>query len=95
MDYRIRRFGIHSTALTVATMYFILALVIVPFLYLATRNAPGQALPGFMFVVGPFFYAAMGYVIAAIGCWIYNNIAGRVGGITLTLEPEGAGDRTA
>ena len=95
MDYRIRRFGIHSTALTVAVMYFVLAVVIVPFLYLATRNAPAEALPGFVFVVGPFFYAAMGYVFTAIGCWLYNNIAGWIGGVTLTLEPHGTGAGTA
>ena len=91
MQYRIRRFEIHSTALTVAILYFVLAVLIVPIVYLASRNAPGEALPGFTFVLGPFLYAVFGYVFAAIGCWLYNIVAGWAGGIALTLEPDGAG----
>ena len=93
MKYRIRRFGIQSTALTVGILYFVIALVLVPFLFLATRNSPpDQALPGIAFVLGPFFYAVIGYVGTAIGCWFYNLIAGWSGGIALTLEPDGAGE---
>lgn len=92
MRYRIRRFEIHSTALTVAIMYFVLAVLIVPIVYLASRNAPGEALPGFVFVLGPFIYAVFGYVFAAIGCWLYNIVAGWSGGVALTLEPDGGGE---
>lgn len=91
MQYRIRRFEIHLTALTVAILYFVLAVLIVPIVYLASRNAPGEALPGFTFVLGPFLYAVFGYVFAAIGCWLYNIVAGWSGGVALTLEPDGAG----
>ena len=95
MQYRIRRFGIQSTALTVGILYFVLALLFLPFLYLATRNAPGEQMPGIAFVLGPFIYAVVGYVFTAIGCWLYNLIAGWSGGVALTLEPDGAGDGTA
>ena len=88
MDYRIKRFGIASTALTVAMIYFVLGLVIAPLIFMVSRNAPtDQKLPGLMFVLGPFFYAVFGYVFAAIGCWLYNIIAGWTGGVALTLEP--------
>ena len=88
MQYRIKRFGVASTALTVAILYFVLALVIAPLLYLATLKVPAdQKLPGLMFVLGPFFYAVFGYVFAAIGCWLYNLTAGWTGGVALTLEP--------
>jgi hypothetical protein len=88
VDYRIRRFGIASTALTVAIIYFILGVVIAPLFYLASINAPpGQSLPGLAFILGPFLYAVFGYVFAAIGCWLYNIIAGWTGGVALTLEP--------
>ena len=88
MDYRIRRFGIASTALTVAVIYFVLGLIIAPIFYLATLGArPSDSLPGLAFLLGPFLYAAFGYVFAAIGCFIYNVIAGWTGGVALTLEP--------
>jgi hypothetical protein len=93
VKYRIRRFGIQSTALTVGILYFVIALVLLPFLFLATRDSPpDQALPGIAFVFGPFIYAVIGYVGTAIGCWIYNLISGWSGGIALTLEPDGAGE---
>ena len=88
MDYRIKRFGVASTALTVAIIYFVLGLVIAPLIYLASASAAGgQKLPGLMFVLGPFFYAVFGYVLAAIGCLLYNVIAGWTGGVALRLEP--------
>lgn len=31
----------------------------------------------------------------AIGCWLYNLIAGWSGGVSLTLEPDGTSDSTA
>jgi 4-hydroxybenzoate polyprenyltransferase len=91
LQYRIRRFGIQSTALTVGVLYFLLAWILVPLFYLASRNGPPeQALPGIAFVLGPFIYAVIGYLGTAIGCWLYNLVAGWSGGISLTLEQEGA-----
>jgi hypothetical protein len=88
VDYRIRRFGIASTALTMAIIYFVLGLVIAPLFYLASVNgSPDQKLPGLAFILGPFIYAVFGYVFAAIGCWLYNVIAGWTGGVAFTLEP--------
>jgi len=88
VDYRIRRFGIASTALTVAVIYFVLGLIIAPLFFLATLGTrPSASLPGMVFLLAPFIYAVFGYVFAAIGCSIYNIIAGWTGGVALTLEP--------
>jgi hypothetical protein len=77
-------------------MYFVLALLLAPLFYLATRSAPpDEALPGIAILLGPFIYAVIGYVVTAIGCWLYNLIAGWSGGVSLTLEPDGAAEDTA
>jgi hypothetical protein len=77
----------------VGILYFTLALLILPFFYMATRNVPAeQKLPGVAFVLGPFIYAVIGYVGTAIACWLYNLIAGWSGGVSLTLEQDGAGE---
>jgi hypothetical protein len=89
VQYRLTRFGVHPTAIVVAILYFILALVFVPFVYLASRNSPNGGLPGVIIVVGPIAYGIFGYVFTAIGCWLYNRIAGWTGGVALTLEPDG------
>jgi hypothetical protein len=71
-------------------LYFILALLLVPIFYLAVRGAPGT-FPPVMIVLIPFMYAIVGYIGTAIGCWLYNIVAGWSGGIAFTLEPaEGA-----
>ena len=91
MQYRIRRFGIQSTAFTVAIVYFLLALVGVPFVYLVSGGAIAGSLPPIMIVIIPFIYAVVGYIGTVIGCWLYNIVAGWSGGIAFTLEPaEGA-----
>jgi hypothetical protein len=95
VQYRIRRFGIQSTALTVGILYFVIALVFMPFFYLATRGDARGALPGFAFLLGPFIYAVIGYLIAALGSWLYNLIAGWSGGVAFTLEPDGDGGGAA
>ena len=92
MQYRIRRFGIQSTALTVGTLYFLLALVLIPIFYLATRGAATGALPPVMILLIPFLYAVVGYVGTVIGCWLYNIVAGWSGGIAFTLEPGNGGE---
>jgi hypothetical protein len=91
VQYRIRRFGIQSTALTVGILYFVLALLFVPIFYFVARGGAAGALPAIMIVIIPFIYAVVGYIGTVIGCWLYNIVAGWSGGIAFTLEPaEGA-----
>ena len=42
-------------------------------------------------ILAPFLYGGMGFVFGAIGAWIYNLIAKRLGGIEIQLEPVPAG----
>jgi hypothetical protein len=87
VQYRIRRFGIQSTALTVGILYFLLAVLLVPILYLTTGGALAATVPPVMLVLIPFIYAVVGYIVAAIACWLYNIVAGWSGGVAFTLEP--------
>jgi hypothetical protein len=96
LQYRLKRFGIHPTALIVAILYFVLAVVFVPFFYLASRSIPGGSqLPAIVLVIGPVLYGIFGYVFSAIGCWLYNLVASWTGGIALTLEPDEPGSVSA
>ena len=38
-------------------------------------------------IFAPFLYGGIGFVFGAIGAWIYNVIAKRLGGIEIELEP--------
>jgi hypothetical protein len=92
VQYRIRRFGIQSAAITVAVLYFVLALIVVPIIYLAARGRAPEGLPSYTLLIWPLLYAVIGYVFTAIGCMLYNIIAGWTGGVALTLEPDGGGE---
>ena len=74
----------------------------VPFMLiagLAGMNTPGSEMGsvvgaglvgGLLFVlIGVVFYGAMGWVMTAIVCALYNFVAGRVGGIRVIVDVEG------
>ncbi len=75
--------------------YGIFGLLFIPFVLIMTSfNAmmPAQARGGFMAmgigmaVAAPIFYAALGFVFGVIGAFIYNLIAGWVGGIEIEVQ---------
>ena len=40
----------------------------------------------------PLLYGAVGFFMTLIGAWLYNTIAGLVGGLSIDLEPESPPD---
>jgi hypothetical protein len=87
MAQRIRRFGIGQTAKVVAALYALLGLVFLPFFLLGSMFAPKETGLGAGFVIAlPVIYGIMGFIFTAIGCAIYNFVAGFVGGIEVELD---------
>jgi len=54
----------------------------------------GGSKAGIMMLVGgvaavvllPLLYAALGFVFGALSAWVYNVVAGRIGGLEIELE---------
>ena len=86
MAQQIRRFGVGQTAKVVGVLYAIMGLVFVPFVLIASMLAPdkSQLGPGFALAL-PIIYGVLGFIFTAIGCAIYNLVAGLVGGIEVEL----------
>ena len=90
--FRIRRFGIVKTATVVAVLYvLIIAIFIVPVAILVAAFGGDNGSNGALaLIVGGLIlavvYGLVGWVIAAIGCALYNVAAGWVGGIEVQLE---------
>jgi hypothetical protein len=84
---QIRRFGVGQTAKVVATMYALMGLVFVPIFLIAAMFSPKETGfgPGFAFAL-PIIYGVLGFIFTAIGCAIYNFVAGLVGGVEVELE---------
>lgn len=87
MPQQIRRFGVGQTAKVVATLYVLMGLVFVPIFLIAAKFSPKETGfgPGFALAL-PIIYGVLGFIFTAIGCAIYNFVAGLVGGIEVELE---------
>ena len=99
---RIRRFGIVSTANTIAAIYAVVVLIFVVFFSLiallgiaviprdsnAAAGAAGLGVIGILIggVLFTIVYAVFGWIFTAIACALYNVVAGRVGGIAIQVE---------
>ena len=62
----------------------------------AQNNQPNPFMHGAPFFIGfaltaPFAYAAMGFIMGALLAWIYNLVAGWIGGIEMYFETIPAG----
>jgi hypothetical protein len=83
---RIKRFSVGQTAKVMGVLYTIVGLILAPFILIATRVAP-EAYPygpGVAIAV-PIIYGCIGFIASAIGCAVYNLVAGWVGGIEVEL----------
>lgn len=99
MKLKLKRIAPLSAGKILAVFYGAMALLFIPLFLLISALAtfaggkagmnPMPLMFGFgILIAAPFFYAAMGFVSGVIGAWIYNLIAGWIGGFELEFEPE-------
>jgi len=91
--------GVLSCAKILGVLYGCMGLLFIPIALIGglasmaahqTNAAIGGAAMLAFGIVAPFLYGGMGFVFGAIGAWIYNLIAKRLGGIEIQLEPVSA-----
>lgn len=94
---RIRRVGILSLAKFYAIMlavFGLLAGIMFALFSTAMVSASGGAAEGgimagigvFALIVFPLLYGALGFVFGALTAWIFNLVAGWMGGLEITVE---------
>ena len=90
--HRIQSIGVMSSARRVGALYGAMGLLILPIgLIAAAFGALSSGEEGssltlvVMSIAVPFLYAACGFVFGAIGAWIYNQVAGIIGGVQIRL----------
>jgi hypothetical protein len=90
----IKRISPLSAATLAGLMYAIIGLVL-GLLFTAfsgfLKGPAGTAPPGPFFgpaaiILLPLFYGVIGFVFTWIGAWLYNLLAGKVGGIQIEIE---------
>ena len=87
MGQRIRRFGVGQTAKMLGVLYALMGLVLIPIFLIASMYSPSTAGYGMGVALAlPVIYGIIGFVFTAIGCAIYNLVAGWIGGIEIEIE---------
>jgi|ERR1700722_10249909 len=98
--YILKSVGVMSIAKVTGLIYGCLGVIFVPFFlvvglvgtFAGANKSPFAGIFGLIFaVLMPLLYGAMGFVMGAIGAFLYNLIAIRVGGLELelTVPPPG------
>jgi hypothetical protein len=100
MKHQIARFSILQTAKIATIMYAIAGLLLVPFgcvlLFLPSpSNNPTLRITGIVYLFGPLLEAVIGFIFTVIGCWIYNLLAPRIGGVEFELKEIGSSTPSA
>jgi hypothetical protein len=87
MSQQIRRFGIGQTAKVIGVLYALMGLIFVPVFLVVAAFSPNEKGFGAGFALAlPIIYGVMGFIFTAIGCAIYNLVAGWVGGVEVELD---------
>lgn len=90
MVQRIASFSIGQTAKVFGVLYAIIGLIMAPIFILASMFMPSEAGIGIGVAIAfPILYGLAGLVFTAIGCVLYNVVAGMVGGIEVQLKAPG------
>ena len=91
MIQRLSRFSIGQTAKVLGLLYGLMGLIFLPIFLVATMFSPDGAGFGVGFALAlPILYGLLGFVFTAIGCALYNWVAGKVGGIEVSLDTQTA-----
>jgi hypothetical protein len=87
--HEIRSVGVLQAAKFFAVLYLLIsAVIIVPIAIIAMAVSSRLAGPETLVVLlVPVFYAVIGFIFTGIACWLYNLVAGMIGGLEVELRP--------
>ncbi|MFI5087520.1 MAG: hypothetical protein ACHP7I_03935 [Terriglobales bacterium] len=103
MTYRLRSVGVLSVAKVSGIFHGAMGLLFVPFFLLISMigavAGKQTGAPAFPAVIGiglalvmPVLYAGMGFLFGAFGAFVYNLVAGWIGGFEMEFQTTNSGD---
>lgn len=92
MKKRIVRISPWQAGKNMAVLYFAFGILFaIPMGVLSSfaPDVPGQPKPGIgLFILMPILYGLAGLIFVPLGCWMYNKVAGFMGGIEFEVADE-------
>jgi hypothetical protein len=94
MIHRVRHIGVAQLAKTMGVLDLLIGLVFAVCFYIIGSMTPGgemaKAFPmggiGVVILI-PLLYGFFGFLVGALIAWLYNVVAGWVGGVEIDLQP--------
>jgi hypothetical protein len=88
--YSIKSVDVRSCAKMAGALYGALALLVAPFgvvgVLVGLVNRDGATVgASLLLLAAPLLYGVLGFVVGAVAAWVYNRVAGRMGGIEIEL----------
>ena len=84
---RIKKFGVAQTAKVVATIYGVMALIfVIPMMIFGSFSGVTPFGGSYVMLLMPLAYWVLTFIMTAIGCFVYNIIAEKTGGIEIEVE---------
>ena len=86
MKKQIVHVSVMQTAKVFAVLYFVISIPLVLLMAIPAMLTPGgmPGMPLLMLILMPVLYLVIGFLTTLFGAWIYNLVAGRIGGIEFT-----------
>ncbi|MGI4841812.1 MAG: hypothetical protein ACRYF7_00720 [Janthinobacterium lividum] len=85
MKKQIVHVSVLQSAKVMAVLYLVLSLPMVALMAIPA-SASGQGFSMAMLIMMPILYTVLGFVFTAVGAWVYNIVAGKVGGFEFTTS---------
>jgi hypothetical protein len=87
MKRQIASISIGQTSKVVALVYGACMVIFIPIGLIALFTGAKARPAALLLICAPLIYGVVAYIGTAVACWIYNEIAKRVGGIEFNVSP--------
>jgi hypothetical protein len=88
MKRQIKRISVAQTSKVMAILYVIFSLLYsligIPMILFGGSQ---MKVMGYTYLFMPILAGIFGFIFVALGCWIYNLVAGKFGGVEFELKP--------
>lgn len=84
MKKQVVHVSVLQSSKVMAVLYLVLSLPMVLIMAIPTMIAGGEGISLAMLIFAPILYTIFGFIFTALGAWICNLVAARIGGFEFT-----------
>lgn len=84
MKKQIVHVSVLQSSKVMAVLYLVLSLPMVLIMAIPALMTGGEGISIAMLIFAPIIYTVFGFIFTALGAWIYNLVAARIGGFEFT-----------